>query len=217
MVLSVGNLSGFGGGTVYFNPVTNTYNSGTGATESIPANCSQVVIELWGGGAGTGNGGGSFSAGGGSGGGYAKITRQVLPGEYGTNLTYTVGLPGLGTASGNGFNGTATTVTGTVGGSSISVTCPGGNTNSAQTGVAASTLPTGGDVNTSSAAASNGAPTGGGVQGGNGSASPNGGAGGIGGSTSITTPPGFPGGGAGGVDTGSGGDGAGGRIRFSYT
>jgi hypothetical protein len=57
----------------------------------------------------------------GGGGGFAYLTRAILAGEWGTNLTVAIG---AGSASNNGGN---TTVSGTLNGSAVSVTCNGGN------------------------------------------------------------------------------------------
>ena len=56
----------------------------------------------------------------GGGGAYAKISRDILVGEQGTNLTVAIG---AGSAGNNGGN---TTLSGTLNGSAVSVTCNGG-------------------------------------------------------------------------------------------
>ncbi len=71
-------LMGSGGGFV---PVTNTYTTGTGATETVPTGATQVVITLDGGG-GAGGFNGTTLGGGGGGGGLARstaITTSVMP------------------------------------------------------------------------------------------------------------------------------------------
>jgi hypothetical protein len=57
---------------------------------------------------------------GGGGGGFSIITRNVLSGEWGTNLTCTVGAGAVATNGGN------TTLSGTLNGSAINITCNGG-------------------------------------------------------------------------------------------
>jgi hypothetical protein len=97
-----------GGGA--FQPVTNTYNSGTGATETIPSGGAvQVVITVWGGGAGGGGGdvGGTGGGGGGSG-AYVQKTIALVGTDAGKTFTYTVGTAGnAGASSSNGTSGTA--------------------------------------------------------------------------------------------------------------
>jgi hypothetical protein len=91
-----------------------------GATSiTIPTNATSATFVMQAaGGSSKGRTGVDGSAGGG--GGYAVITRSVLSGEWGTNLTIAVG---AGSAGNNGGN---TTLSGTLNGSSVSVTCNGG-------------------------------------------------------------------------------------------
>lgn len=56
----------------------------------------------------------------GGGGGYAKITRQILQSEIGGTLTVSIGNGVAGAAGGN------TTLSGTLNGSAVSITCNGG-------------------------------------------------------------------------------------------
>jgi hypothetical protein len=57
---------------------------------------------------------------GGGGGGFSTITRSVLSGEWGTSLTCSIGAGAVATNGGN------STLSGTLNGGSISVTCNGG-------------------------------------------------------------------------------------------
>lgn len=78
----------------------------------------------------------------GGGGAYALLERNVLSGEWGTNLTVAIG---AGSAGNNGGN---TTLSGTLNGASVSVTCNGGTKGTAfADGLGGSA--TGGDTNIS--------------------------------------------------------------------
>lgn len=95
-----------------------TFLPGT-TTITIPTNTASVEIWLQAaGGSSKGRAGVDGSAGGG--GGYSKMSRAILSGEWGTNLTVAIG---AGSAGNNGGN---TTLSGTLNGSAVSVTCNGG-------------------------------------------------------------------------------------------
>lgn len=131
-------------------------------TFPVPTGATQAVMELWGApGAISGTSGGSSQGGGSSAGGYCKLTRAVLSGEWGTNLTYTAG--GGGTPSvgvpGTGGNGQSATLTGTLNGTAFTMTAGGGKGGSSTVigsaaGGGPSTGTSGGDINLESPAAS---------------------------------------------------------------
>lgn len=86
---------------------------------TIPSNATGALFILQAaGGSSKGRAGVDGSAGGG--GAYAILDRAILAGEQGTSLTVAVG---AGSAGNNGGN---TTLSGTLNGSSVSVTCNGG-------------------------------------------------------------------------------------------
>ena len=88
---------------------------------SIPTNTTSVEIWLQAaGGSSKGRTSPPIDGSAGGGGGYSKITRNILSGEWGTNLTVAIG---TGSAGNNGGN---TTLSGTLNGSAVSVTCNGG-------------------------------------------------------------------------------------------
>jgi hypothetical protein len=134
-------LLGFAG----FTPVTNTYTSGTGATETVPAGATSVSIVVNGGG-GAGGYSGSTQGGGGGGGSQALRTIAVTGGN---TFTYTVAASVLGRITqGTGIAGQASTVSGTVSGGSVSMTAGGGGGGTFLTGGLGGTA-TGGTTNTS--------------------------------------------------------------------
>jgi len=137
-------LTGFGASTgSSFTPVTNTYFTGTAATETIPSGATQVVIKVYGGG-----GGGSRSNGGGRGGGAGgySIKTYSLSGNAGQTFTYTVGSFGIGkqTTNGAGTNGGNSTVTNGTFPTATSITANGGV---GSTSVASGGTASGGDTN----------------------------------------------------------------------
>lgn len=71
-----------------FTPTIVIHTTGSGATETIPAGASNVVIEVWAGGATGGTAGASLGGDGGGAGGYAR-TSVACSGLQ--TLTYTVG------------------------------------------------------------------------------------------------------------------------------
>ena len=75
-----------------FTPVIRAYTSGTSATETAPAGCSNVVIEVWdaGGAGGTAGSSAGQGAGGGGGGGYARSSYACTGGK---TIVYTIGIP----------------------------------------------------------------------------------------------------------------------------
>lgn len=189
-----------------FVPVTRTYTSGTGATETVPTGATLVVITVDGGG-----GAGGYNAttqGGGGGGGSQAIKTIAVAG--GDTFTYTVGASVTGrTTQGSGSNGNASTVSGTVSGGSVSINAGAGLGGSFIAGNLGGTA-TGGDTNT------DGNPGDDGVDGGQGGSSASGAPGGF--PAEAGTSPGGGGGGSG-LDVGElrSGAGARGQISFSYT
>lgn len=198
------NFYGKGG----FTPVTNTYTSGTGATETVPTGATSVTITVDGGG---GAGGYNSSTLGGGGGGGARSVRTIAV-TGGNTFTYTVGSSVAGrSTAGTGSTGNASSVSGTVSGGSVSMTANGGAGGTTSAGGAGGTA-TGGTTNTSGSAGTSGGTTG---------AGGNGAGGGTGGDWTIDingSPPGGGGGGSG-LDAGSvtSGTGARGQISFAYT
>lgn len=194
--------------TAAFSPVTNTYNSGTGATETIPTNASQVVIEEWGpggGGAGGDSGGGQVGPGGASG-AYVKKTIALTSADWGKTFTYTVG-PSVagGAALTNGSTGVATTCVNGTYGTAVNLSAGPGAGGQSGVGRGSGGTATGGDTNTNGNGGGGilrpglGAPNGGGDS-----------------ATAAGTAPG--GGGAGGSVAGSVGQAsAAGRVKFAYT
>jgi hypothetical protein len=181
-----------------FTPVTRTYTSGTGATETAPAGATNVIIAVWGGGGG--GAGGWFSdvdesGGGGGAGGYSETSVAISGGQ---TLTYTVGafggggIPdgGPGVAGGNSSvsSGTKSITTMTAVGGGGGLQLSGGTGGTASGGTTTNTTGGSGDIG------SGGAP----VVGWNSNAAGDGGLGGFGFSS-------------------SGVDGATGQIIFYYT
>ena len=117
-----------------------TYLPGT-TSIAIPSNTTSVEIWLQAAG-GSSKGGAGVDGSAGGGGGYSKISRAILSGEWGTNLTVAIG---AGSAGNNGGN---TTVTGTLNGAAVSVTCNGGIKGTALFDGAGGTA-SGGDTNIS--------------------------------------------------------------------
>lgn len=192
-----------------FTPVTHTYTTPGTFSETVPAGASLVTITVDGAGAGgsKSSGIGVFDGSGGGGGSRAiLLNRAVLSAEWNTTLPYVVGAGGAGGTTSNapGANGGASTVSGTLNGSGISVNAGGGFFN--QTGGTAS----GGTTNIPGGAGAVGTSVSGAGGGGAG-----GGAGGAGGSVR-----GGGGGGsyqAGGNGTTNGGAGAAGRVSFAWS
>jgi hypothetical protein len=90
-----------------FTPVTNTYTTGSGATETIPVGASFCTTSIVGaGGSGSTQSGANFSGGGG--GGYCVTGPFAVTG--GNTLTYSVGVGGAGVSSGSGNAGTLSLV-----------------------------------------------------------------------------------------------------------
>lgn len=212
--LHINHLIGFGSGA-NFTPITNTYNSGTGATETAPTDSSLCTVTSDGGG-----GGGSRSAGGPyGGGGSGRCVTPSLNVSSGGQLTYTVGAAGAGRtgSAGNGTSGGATTTSGGTGGFSGVAHNAGGGGGATTLTIGSGGSASGGTTNTAGQNGASGLDAG----------SPAGdSAGGGAGGTNTTsggaspTAGSAPGGGGGGGDDGSshnGANGAAGRISFAYT
>ena len=209
------------GGEIPGEATSTIFDEGAGDFE-VPPRKHTLIAEGWGGGgggaAGEAGGGNRAGSGGGSG-GYFRIVLSVTPGDL---IPYSVGAGGIGGTydTDDATAGGATTISGgtyTAGGGGKGGF--GGGQPGGTGGVA-----TGGTTNTNgNAGAVNPADTTGG-QGGN---APLGGTGGIGGIAAVQlagngTAPGSGGGGGGdnssfgGGDTADGGDGAYGRVKFTY-
>lgn len=208
---------------------TDVRTAGTG-TFTVPCGVTSITVECWGGGGGGGGTGNTTARkGGGGGGAYA---RSVLPVSPGQTFTFTVGAGGAG-GSGNadGENGTASNFgnlviaaggmrsVGTAGGEGGTVALSTGTIRFAGgNGAAASILSSGGGGGGAGTTANGGPAVG--VTAGNGGTA-NGGAGGNG----VTNANGNPGlllggGGSGAARTNgtrTGGSGARGEIRITYT
>ena len=106
--------------TIYSTTTRTSFAEYPAGTTSITIpECSNIVIHLQAaGGSGNTRSGTEGSAGGG--GGYARLERPVLVSEIGTTLTVTVGA-GVSDAAGGD-----TTLSGTLNGAAVSVTCYGG-------------------------------------------------------------------------------------------
>lgn len=190
-------------------PTQRIYTTPTTASETIPANVTQVVIEVFGGAGGggggfTGGGGGTSGGGGGGSGGYSRTTISVA-GDSGQTMNYTVGAAGGPSTSGAAssvssgtFSVTTLTANGGHGGGNAPGLVNGG------AGGVGGTASGGVDVNTT------------GNTGGNGVGNAGGGAGGAGGAgVSGINFGGFAGGNGGnGIAGITGGTGA---IVFTYT
>ncbi len=118
---------------------TNYVEYPAGTTSIVVPQCGEITIHLQAAG-GSGNTRAGVEGAAGGGGGYALIKRTVLSTEVGTSLTVTVGAGVSDAAGGN------TTLSGTLNGSSVSVTCNGGTKGTASAdGLGGSA--SGGDVN----------------------------------------------------------------------
>jgi hypothetical protein len=185
-------------------PTGNTFDTTGAGSITIPDGASQVVIEYWA--AGEGGARGSATVKGGGAGGYGKKTVALVAADWGTTISYNVGAGGAGrTAStGNGAAGADTTVstfTVTAGVIAAMRAKAGGGVTPRIGGVAG----TGGDINT---------------PGGNGStflggASPYGGA--VSDEGDAGNAPGGGGGGGLDADSENGGNGAAGRVKFTWS
>jgi hypothetical protein len=95
-----------------FVSVTNTYTTGTSATETVPSGAQTVVIEEWGGGASGGSGDADGSGSGGGAGGYSRTSFNVTT-QGGKTFTYSVGAAGTSVIPNNpGVDGGASSVAG---------------------------------------------------------------------------------------------------------
>lgn len=140
-------MAGRNGGAPPFTPVTRVYSTGTTATETAPTGATNVVIEVWGGGAGGPRGFGVGCAidynSDGSSGGYSRTSVAVSGGQ---TLVYTIGPGGKGRDATAGTSGTASSVSsGTL---SITTMSAGGGTYSISGGGAGGTASGGTVANT---------------------------------------------------------------------
>lgn len=117
------------------------YNTGT-TSITIPTNSTYVSIVLQAAGGSSKGRATPVDGSAGGGGAYATIGRAVLSGEWGATLTVAIG---AGSAGNNGGN---TTLSGTLNGSAVSVTCNGGIKGTTLADGAGGTA-SGGDVNIS--------------------------------------------------------------------
>ncbi len=186
-----------------FIPITNTYTTGTAATENVPPGAVSVTIKVSGGGA---SGNASSSPLGGGGGAECILTIAVVGGS----LTYTVAASairrfGLGSNL-PGNQGNASSVSGTVAGGTVNIIANGGDAPTAAGTGAAGGTGSGGNTNTPGSA---GTSTTGGA-----GATPDGGSGGVIGGAGLA-----PGGGGGPAADNNSNSGAGarGQISFAYT
>lgn len=148
-----------------FTPVEYDLDSGSTSLE-IPTGATGYEIWVLGGGGGGGDAIGS-NGGGGGGGGCAYRSGSVLSGEWGAFLTRSVGAAGSNETSQSANDAAAggnSTLTGTLGGSAISMTGNGGSATNTGTGGTGGTA-SGGSSNTSGGAGGIGAPGVGGTPG----------------------------------------------------
>lgn len=198
---------GFLGST--FIPITNTYDSGSG-TETVPEGARFCTIIAQGAGGGGGLRVTVARLAGGTGGKGGKVTKNIFAVTPGDTISYSVGSLGSGALipGGDGDTGGNTTVnSGTGSFSSINITASGGGGGSSSGSDGSTGNATGGDINTV------------------------GGADGANGADAVYSPDELgwiilpengeqPGGGGGGSHENSestGGNGANGRVSFSYT
>jgi hypothetical protein len=179
-----------------FQPITDTYTSGSG-TETVPSGARQVIITDDGGG-----GGGACAASGGGGGGGASRSVLTIAVAGGNTLSYAVGGGGPGgVCTANGTNGAGSTVSGTVSGGAVALAAGGGGGGIGSAAGAGGTA-TGGTTNTSGSAGAAGS----------------GGTGGAGGTAASGATSGSPpGGGGGGSAIVHAVNGAAGQISFAYS
>lgn len=205
------------------------FNTPGAGTFTVPAGCTSLTVEVWGGG-GAGADGWSFpdafgttyagGSGGGSG-GYARAVVAVAPGQ---SISYSVGAGGVRAAS-HGQQSSANGLLANGGKSGLAAGQSIGPRVGPSTGGGGTA--SGGTTNTVGSSGGDGVAAydcmGGWWGGGFGGSSPSGGAGGAGGLTTAGSPGGTPGAGGGGgaydcdaSQGNAGGNGANGRVRFSY-
>ena len=181
-----------------------------GNTVTIPANATNVIVEVWGaGGSGAGGGksGPSNVGGGGGGGGEYSRSINISPGNY--SFQVGAGAP-AGLTKADGSQGLSSSFDG----GTVLANGGGGGIYGGAGGAGG----TGGAGNDANVAGTNGSPVAG-TTGGDGGAGANGGAGGAGSSQGAGTDGSIPGGGGGGGSGNGqiGGAGADGRIVITYT
>lgn len=116
-----------------FTPITRTYTTGTGATETIPSGAHTVTIETFGGAGGGGGGGPALKGGGGGGGGYSKTILALTSGNWGQTMIYSVGVGG--TAGGASVSGGPATNTSRVSSGTFTLTTMGDTANGGLAGI----------------------------------------------------------------------------------
>ncbi len=99
-----------------FQPVTNTYNTGSG-NETIPSGSSFLSVYVWGPGGDGFNQAGYSGTGGGGGGGVKVVNIPIVSGDWGNTLAYVVGTD----------DPTASTVDGTIGGNTLNLDANAGS------------------------------------------------------------------------------------------
>ncbi len=178
---------------------------------TVPCGVTEITVEVWGGGGAGGGASANPRAGSGGGGGYVTATIAVTPGQV---LPYTVGGGGTGVAGGNGNNGGNSTIGGLTANGGAGGTANGGAAGIGGGGAGgAVTSGTNGTVGNNATPLSGTGGTGG-----------NGGAGGAGITGNTNGNPGtVPSGGGGGASKNGGGGnrtggaGARGQIRITWT
>ena len=203
---------------VSFGQTTRTLTFTSPGTWTVPAGVTEITVEAWGAG-GAGGGSTSNSAGGGSGGGGGGYCINVFTVTPGQTINYTVGAGGTG-SNGNGTPGDTTLI--------LSLQANGGGGGGANMGtIGSGGTASGGTTNITGGSGLKGKRN----TGGNGGTGASGGAGGNGVSNEDGEPGTAPGGGGGGgeayyhwvrgrgwrTDSKSGGNGANGQIKITYT
>ena len=202
---------------VSFGQTTRTLTFTSSGTWTVPADVTEITVEAWGAG-GAGGGSTSNDAGGGSGGGGGGYCINVFTVTPGQTINYTVGAGGTG-SNGNGTSGDTTLI--------LSLQANGGGGGGANMGtIGSGGTASGGTTNITGGRGLKGK----GNTGGNGGAGAKGGAGGAGSSNEDGGAGSVPGGGGGGgeayyhrvwrewvTDSKSGGNGANGQIKITYT
>jgi hypothetical protein len=207
---SAGGSPVLGSGTISLSKalgsVTHTYTSGSGATETVPANASTVVIEVFGAGGGGGGGASGCGGSGGGGGGSGGYSRSSYACSGGKTLIYTA--PSTGASGGTVNSGGNTGASSSVSSGTLSIT-----TMTAAGGTG------GGSGSATGAGGGGGAASGGNVVNttGNAGTAHSGGSGGAGGVAVVGVNGSGTSGGRGGAGGAGGATGGSGTVVFTYT